>query len=333
RPPSHDAPGWASAHAPRTNAALAQCATCHARESCARCHPNASQLRAITQLESDTRVAQLVRDLAPAYPTPASHRADGWPLDHGRDAQRAAATCANCHTQQGCKSCHIGSLGAQAIQALPLPAAGAPAGIVLRAPAQGMRPPGPAAIGPETTYTAAVPPADTMRARTVRVHPPGFATNHKEAAASGRLNCLGCHQQRQCTTCHDGVSVSRAYHPPDFMSRHATDAYSQQRDCSSCHRVETFCRSCHRSQGTPNTSSVRGSAHTAQPLWLLQHGQAARQGLTGCTSCHQQRDCLQCHSQLGRNINPHGPAFDAQAMGSRNKQVCLVCHVTDPLRK
>ncbi|HEX6589857.1 MAG TPA: cytochrome c3 family protein, partial [Longimicrobiales bacterium] len=72
--------------------------------------------------------------------------------------------------------------------------------------------------------------------------------------------------------------------------------------------------------------------HDAQPLWLLRHGQAARQTLESCTTCHEQRDCMQCHSQTGSfQINPHGPDFDAERARDRNSRICFACHVADPI--
>jgi hypothetical protein len=72
--------------------------------------------------------------------------------------------------------------------------------------------------------------------------------------------------------------------------------------------------------------------HDAEPLWLLRHGQAARQGLESCASCHEQSQCMQCHSALGAfKVSPHGPDFDPRRAQKRNAAICLVCHLTDPL--
>ncbi len=336
KPPSHSNPDWISTHAPTNGAQLAQCAICHARESCERCHPNADQVPAIRALGSDARVAALVRDLKPVYFTPASHVATGWTYNHGHEARANPATCASCHTQTSCRSCHIGTLGANVIAKLPTAKPGRASGVVLvhtvSPPLPGSAMPAP----PTATAAAAVvllaAGRDTVRPVRVHVHPDGFTTNHKAAASSGQLDCQGCHQPRDCTACHDGVSRRGNYHPDDFMSRHAEAAYAQEQNCSTCHRVETFCRSCHQKSGIASNGGVRGTAHTGQPLWLLQHGQAARQGLTACTACHQQRDCLRCHSSLGLHVNPHGPNFDAATMEAKNKQMCLICHLTDPLK-
>lgn len=303
KPPSHAQPAFASAHAPRSDADVARCATCHTRESCTRCHVNAAKLPVIAQLGSDTRVAELMRGRAAVYPIPASHTQQGWELEHGAPAVKGAQGCANCHTQASCRSCHIGAKGEGAIAQLSPPATLA-----------------------SQRVTIGVAPSRKA------VHPRDFAKAHKSTAASGRLDCLGCHEQRQCTSCHEG-SGSRRYHAANFVGRHASDAYGQEQNCSSCHRTETFCRSCHQQTGVTVSGARTGAVHTGQPLWLLQHGQAARQGLTGCTSCHQQRDCLACHSNLGLHVNPHGLDFNASRMSARNKAMCMTCHVKDPLQK
>ena len=298
KPRSHSAPDFVSTHAPKSDASIKQCATCHARESCARCHANAGSVRAITQLAPDARVAELMRGRAALYPTPDSHRDAGWRTTHGKAAAQSISTCANCHTQTGCRTCHAGNRAPKAIAQLPLPEpAGAPGVALTR----------------------------------VSIHEANFLDHHKSSAASGRLDCTSCHQQRECSSCHEGSS-SRRYHAPDFVSRHASEAFSQEQTCASCHRTETFCRSCHLQNGIATTGAKSGAAHTGQPLWLLQHGEAARRGLAGCTTCHQQRDCLRCHSSQGLKVNPHGPDFDASRISARSKQMCATCHVTDPLK-
>lgn len=341
KPASHADPNWLAAHAPTSDAQIAQCAICHARESCERCHANADRLPAIQALDHDARVAALERGVEPAYFTPASHKAYTWSYAHAAGARAAPQTCASCHTRTSCTSCHTGKMGRDVIDQLPEPKPGRAPGVVLIHAGQRAAPPaaGPAMLAARSAPAPAAGPVllasgrDSVRSAVVHVHPDGFATNHKTVAASGQLNCQGCHQPRDCTACHDGVSTRGNYHPADFMARHATSAYAQEQNCSTCHRVETFCRSCHQKSGIANTGGVRGTAHTGQPLWLLQHGQAARQGLASCTACHQQRDCLRCHSSLGLHVNPHGPDFNAEAMGSRNMQMCLVCHLTNPLKK
>lgn len=352
-PASHSDPHWIAAHAPASDGALAQCAVCHARESCARCHLNASTLKAITSLASDVRIARIVRGRAPQYPVPASHGSASFAQGHGALAASTVATCANCHSQSSCQTCHLGSMGARVISKLPRPSPGSAAGVRLRAGdpaaydesyphAQGVAPTSGrhdafvSSVSSQDTGGAAQPItlSDTTKATRVFVHPPGFARAHGPAAASGQLNCAGCHQQRFCTSCHQGEG-ERRYHPFNFVSSHASSAYARATSCTSCHNTETFCRACHQQSGIGGASTSRtiGAAHGAQPLWLLQHGQAARQGMQSCAGCHQQTDCLRCHSTVTQRVNPHGPDFDARRMAARNKIVCQYCHIGDPLKQ
>jgi hypothetical protein len=72
--------------------------------------------------------------------------------------------------------------------------------------------------------------------------------------------------------------------------------------------------------------------HDAEPLWLLRHGQAARQSLESCAGCHAQKDCVRCHSDFGAfGVNPHREGFDAERAASRNARVCLECHFKNPV--
>ena len=364
RPRSHDAPDFLFTHAPSDAAAGARCATCHARESCERCHVNAGLLPAITALERDPRVAQLAASRTAVYPVPRSHRQASWSFGHAAAARGNVSSCANCHAQSSCTACHIGSGGAATIGKLPRAEPGKAQGVVIRratsgvpgipgeprasAPPQEQR--GGAAWSvhtvadtvrggaPTVPATLATPAADTGeaveldsgRVHYVRVHAPGFVKTHGAVVATGGMTCSGCHAQSFCTDCHNG-GTRRSFHPANFIARHATEAFGRESDCTRCHNPEAFCRNCHVNAGQATRDPRHAAFHTRQPLWLLQHGQAARQSLESCASCHQQRDCLRCHSTLGQGVNPHGPGFDAKRMAARNRLVCLQCHLGDPL--
>jgi hypothetical protein len=123
------------------------------------------------------------------------------------------------------------------------------------------------------------------------------------------------------------------FHPANYIVRHGADAYGGTRDCGSCHNTESFCKSCHQGSGLAARGRIDVAFHDGQPLWLLQHGEAARKGLEGCVSCHRQQDCTRCHSAAGGwGVNPHGAGFDAGRMSDRNQLVCGRCHVTIPGR-
>ena len=53
----------------------------------------------------------------------------------------------------------------------------------------------------------------------------------------------------------------------------------------------------------------------------------ARQALESCVSCHVERECLTCHSQVrGRGFSPHGPGFDGERLKRKNPGLCVACH-------
>jgi hypothetical protein len=341
RPPSHDDPRFLLAHGADATADPLRCAVCHARESCERCHANAPAIQSISGLGTDERVARLVRGLAAEYPTPLDHQRWDFRFAHGGAARSATVRCANCHTQPSCRSCHIGRGAQNVIAQLPREGAGRATGVHLRRASDLLRETG---AGPSTGgegVTAARSPAvteyaagsaradDTLRALQVRVHLPGFTSAHGGAAASKQLACSGCHERRFCSDCHDGEG-RRRFHVPNFVSRHAAESYGRPAECSTCHNPEGFCKECHQGAGLRSQGRLTTTYHNAQPVWLLQHGQAARQQLESCTACHTQRDCMQCHSTIGRRVNPHGPGFDARRMHARNPIMCRYCHVADP---
>ena len=336
KPPSHTPSSFLETHgtlAARSNEK--SCAMCHARESCARCHVNAGTSPPIVALGSDARVARLVRGRPAVYSVPASHRRSDFGSAHGDLARANVQACATCHAQPSCRSCHIGSLGTQAIEALPGEEPGRARGVQLHAPRAGALPQWPiAGLTTRPTSGAALTMAavDSPPPRVVRAHALDFVRTHGPVAASGRLACAGCHtRQAFCTSCHQSAG-ERRYHPVDFTARHPSEAYARQNQCVSCHNMEAFCRSCHRDvAGIAAGSSRRsGAAHAGQPMWLLQHGEAARLGMPSCASCHQQTDCIQCHSTVGGRNNPHGPDFDAGRMRKKNPSLCLYCHVVVP---
>ena len=159
---------------------------------------------------------------------------------------------------------------------------------------------------------------------------PFFIRAHGLLSASGAGGCATCHTQSECTACHEGAS-SNAFHPDDFMARHAADAWGQTAECANCHSTQEFCQACHQEAGFGTVGRLGPGFHDAQPVWLLRHGQAARQSLESCASCHQQTDCTQCHSVLGAfKVNPHGPDFDPEQARARNARTCLACHLTIP---
>ena len=166
----------------------------------------------------------------------------------------------------------------------------------------------------------------TEQGRTPPFHGESFKLSHGAAASAGQPDCTSCHTENTCTQCHDGLGSSE-FHPINFLASHGPEAYGRVSDCGTCHNTEAFCRECHLNLGFNQSSSFFSTFHNDQGLGFFSHSFAARQDLESCVSCHQQTDCMRCHSsQTGLGVNPHGPGFDASSLMNLNKSTCDLCH-------
>ena len=200
-----------------------------------------------------------------------------------------AGKCAVCHTQQSCVACHVGSPAS--VQ--PVPTAG---------PGRGPGADDPAGATRQLT-------GSTSRDSTPS--PPRPVRRTAAAAMPAPSACPAIGPTRP--------SRRPGYHPAGFLTTHPAAAYSRESSCSECHNQGEFCANCHLNAGLVSSGRLRGTGyHDAKQSFLLNHGQAARQSLETCTSCHAERDCLTCHSATGsRRFNPHGPGFDPGRSGER----------------
>ena len=326
-PPSHTSESFLLEHG-EAGATPESCAVCHARETCVRCHLNADVVQEITALGTDERVALLEIGLEGEWPEPPDHTEADWEFTHGSEIDDVTGTCANCHAETSCRSCH-GSAAIPEIAALPNPSGDQPIGVVVPR----TRPPG---------------------------HLPMFASQHGTAAAADLPKCSSCHLESQCEDCHTAPSriaqqpsqteldprlilhadpayasippePRSGYHPANFLMRHGSEAFAVQTVCSDCHSTEVFCRDCHQTVGVAMGAGAGsgGAYHDAEPNWFFEHGRAARQGLESCASCHQQTSCLRCHSaKSGLRVSPHGPGFDATREANRSTASCGICHTS-----
>ena len=296
-PPSHEAPEFGLAgHG--TGATSASCATCHAREFCASCHVNAPEVAPIRALESDARSTAIETTLR----TPSSHRAPDFLSTHRKSAAARGASCATCHTQESCEACHMAPAPSQ-VRSL-------------------------ASAGPGRAMGAQVERKEPA------THTERFRENHGPEASASPASCMGCHVRTQCLECHrpdpSGTNPREAYHPAAFLTRHPSEAWSRQANCSDCHNPGQFCQTCHLQSGlTAGTNRLGGRGyHDAVPNFSLGHGQAARQSLESCASCHAERDCTACHSSVGGGFgfSPHGPNFNSERLLKKNPSLCVACH-------
>jgi hypothetical protein len=296
-PPSHGREGFSrgaghGALATGTDDAVASsCATCHARDFCLTCHVDAPEQAAIQALAPDPRSLAIAATLR----APPSHADAGFLGSHGAAARSDAGRCATCHTRESCFACHAPS---QRVAT------------ALRGPGAGR---GPGA------HPVRRPPDS---------HGESFGRGHAAAAASTPATCAGCHVRPDCLQCHrPDAAAAPGYHPAGFLTVHAASAYARETSCSGCHNVASFCQTCHLSAGLVSTRTLGSGYHDASPFFIVGHGQAARQSLETCVTCHVERDCLTCHSALGgRRASPHGPGFDPDRLGRRNPEMCAACH-------
>lgn len=272
-----------------------RCLGCHGIQTA---HLAAPDSACTTCHVSLVRAASLTRQDVSGFPAPPSHAAPDFVSRSGHGAvsrQTIGSSCATCHAREFCHQCHAGSAPPRAITWL----------------ASDLR---------STAIVArAAPPS----------HGDNFADRHGTEAAASTTRCTGCHVRADCLECHRPSAGARGagYHPDGFLARHPASAYGREASCSDCHNVGAFCTSCHARAGLTASGVLRSGYHDARQFFLAGHGQAARQGLESCVSCHAERDCLTCHSAAGgRRFNPHGPGFDASRMRRKNFAMCTVCH-------
>ena len=269
----------------------ASCAVCHAQNFCLQCHVDAPEQPAIQALAVDARSTAITAELS----APRSHQAAEFYRLHGGAARTAAATCQVCHTRESCLQCHV--TRPREVTAMH-------------------------AAAPERGSGAVV-----ERSRPIS-HGQDFSLIHATPAAASPAACATCHTRTQCVECHRAdPGQAGGFHPTGFLERHPVSAYNQETQCADCHNTGQFCASCHLSSGVVAGGPLKRGFHDSQQGFILGHGQAARQNLESCVSCHAERDCLQCHSALGgRRFNPHGPDFDAERLRKKNPQMCVACH-------
>lgn len=176
-------------------------------------------------------------------------------------------------------------------------------------------------------------------------HDRDWLLRHRWVAADNGSLCAKCHQERDCTRCHDGRERPRAIHPNDWLTLHPQQARRSPTECQGCHSLQNVCAECHARLGISQVSApeVRSGrrVHPPAETWtgaINQHGREASRSLSACVSCHAEQDCVRCHasgaSAATRSPHPAGFRGNCTALLDANPRACRLCHGDDlgPLR-
>jgi doubled CXXCH motif protein len=330
RSPGRDSTIWCqSCHSEGTErmqvrlAVVQRCLDCHgikaqhlaaADTACATCHVALAQATRLTRADVGR------------FPVPDSHRQPGFTgVEHGREARATlgskgvSAACATCHARDFCTECHVNAPEVPVIQALE---------------------PDPRSLALRTELRAPPSHAD-----------PEFLRHHGSAVGKAAGNCVTCHTQESCLTCHiaspsrmqslpvagpgrgKGAVVRRerpASHGTDFSEIHGPTASAKPETCNGCH-ARPQCLDCHR----PNPADPTPGYHPAG--FLSRHPAAAYTRETSCSDCHNTGQfCADCHVKAG--LTAQGPLkrgyHDAKQYfllnhgqaARQNLESCVACH-------
>lgn len=325
--------------------ALARCATCHTQDQCMSCHVDGNRVEVQSLGTTAPQLESLT--IAARYPEPTSHQAATFLDAHGDNFQ--PSQCSTCHTRDDCMACHVGP-ASQSLDALtPRRESKAPGVELLPAPPVTHAAPtfrldhGDIAAAAEGRCTTCHLPAEctTCHVGGQAAALPATQTVPLPASVPAPVS-LGegadVPETRLSPWSHQPLATALdpqgGFHASDFVMTHSTDAWNGLLECSNCHDTQVFCRSCHVESGLASTSRLGPGYHDAEPLWLLRHGQSARQALESCASCHRQKECLQCHSTTGAfRVSPHGSDFDADDVREKAGRTCYACHLGGPPRE
>jgi len=166
----------------------------------------------------------------------------------------------------------------------------------------------------------------------IDIHPLEWVTQHADEASLRRDWCETCHRsENYCQDCHEGDNLSGITHSLDYSLTHGLDAASKEIDCSQCHDSRQFCNECH-------VRELRLPWQHSTITWLMDHGDAARDDIENCASCHDEQDPT-C-SRAGCHVDRDGlagtdPAIHPQSMSRFDRSgpwhddksyFCFQCH-------
>lgn len=163
----------------------------------------------------------------------------------------------------------------------------------------------------------------------VDLHPGDWPNQHGDMAANRSRYCANCHKSEIfCLDCHSGDNLTGSIHNLNYRYTHGLDANSKEIDCQACHEIKPFCNDCHlRENRMPLNHSTLS--------WRQRHGDAARDDIENCASCHDAADptCARsgCHRE-GSGHRIHDPdlgRFDREGPWHDDESYfCFQCHIT-----
>lgn len=180
-----------------------------------------------------------------------------------------------------------------------------------------------------------------------------------ESLAAPMAVCFSCHedgfQVQRCGDCHvdlhtEGSMPSEHFvHDMDFGRRHGLQAAGGMEMCATCHQ-ERFCANCHGVTVPVLPAKMAFDSPQRQNLhragFRSRHSDEARTQVGLCGTCHNDRFCIDCHTENGLHAaaagasNPHptdwltkhggearrDPTTCASCHGGRGEQLCVGCH-------
>ena len=160
--------------------------------------------------------------------------------------------------------------------------------------------------------------------------------------------CTVCHKQdakeivptkEDCLECHEevfykDVSFSGiSTHGPVWSMNHRVPSKSKSIDCSACHEQE-YCLECHKAGFADEMGELGNNminVHRAE--FHVSHPIAARTDPQLCSSCHENRFCVDCHARFAPAdlaIQSHRRGWTDNTFNGHhaflNEAQCVGCH-------
>ncbi len=162
-----------------------------------------------------------------------------------------------------------------------------------------------------------------------------FSKSHKFDAMDADENCVMCHTNDFCESCHVGTTMLTEgntatdfyvpysphrytdnakqqqltrVHDLNYRFTHGIEAKSKTMECSTCHQTETFCAECHNGANEDFAQSgIVPTSHTMPNFVMIgvgsgggAHADLAKRDIERCASCHDtfggDPTCMLCHT-------------------------------------